>query len=105
MISVTADDGVNPTTGEFKLTVKNPCIDLNFIDIVSQVVMPERVSYRLTDEDPIGKKIRDVSLLSINTKPNPSNLCMEGLTYDVVYQGVEVNEVSSPVRTDIMTPG
>ena len=74
-------------SGTFNLTIKNPCIDSAFVDIASSVVMPKHIKYRLTDFYPAGLEIDAISLLRINTKPNNSNICMEGISYDAFFEG------------------
>jgi hypothetical protein len=75
------------TMGELRVTFRNPCIDENFFVIVSEVVMPQLVQYRLTDDLTNGFDIDAISLLSITTTPNESNLCMLGVTYALSFDG------------------
>ena len=103
LVTVLSTDGTSTVSGAYNLTIKNPCIDINFIEIATPVVMPDYIKYKLTEGFPVGIAINAASLLSINTKPNSSNVCMEGISYEVYFDGQPVTPDSQPAWTTVST--
>ena len=98
-ITVTATDENNlyPTSGTYKLTVKNPCVDPNYAEILQEVVMPQYKQFCFTDlQSEGGLRINSESLLEIRTTVIPSDICMTGLMYRIVFDSNEIDE-NSPV--------
>ena len=105
IITVTATEyrgGGVETTGSFTLTVRNPCVDPSSYTIVSPLVLPQYLTYRLTDyEAQGGLTIRPLSLLEIVTKPVQSDMCMTDISYEIVFDGEDSSSPSSPITVNV----
>ena len=58
----------------FNLTIKNPCIDPDKIQILTHLAMPAQYSYTLFENNPALTTIESISLLELEPK-----ICMVGL--------------------------
>ena len=83
--------------GAFLLTLKNPCIDPDYYEFITVVDMPDYTDYYLYENAPDGVLIESNSLVKIVTKPNETDLCMEGIEYSIVWQEETVTEDTWPV--------
>jgi len=99
-VTGTAGNDVSKTaTASFILTIKNPCIDPNYVTIQTKPLNDQ--NYDLYDLAPNGLQwIHDAFVL--NTLPFSHTLC-GGFTYKATFKDTAISASSSPMKYETAT--
>ena len=99
--SITLTDSLGVATVQqapFKLTIRNPCIDVNVVSTPMEVELPDLVIYTLYSDPPDGVMFSTDSLIQIElTTPDPNEVCIQGLSYGVTINGGTVDASTKPL--------
>ena len=82
------------STASFTLTLKNPCIDTNFVTITT-AALPTNLQYILHDFEATGGDTFTHSAFSVVTAPFSHTLC-GGLTYSATFNGATIGPGTKP---------